>query len=113
MILLALSLWKAMISEHQTRKTEEQHDSSLSFIFKTFIQEEFKPHAAVLPQSWQDHWQGQKLVDKCGSVEKRRADVKESIILIDLASKAIISKFSELMSNGRKQTPALKKVKII
>lgn len=48
-----------------------------------------------------------------GSVEKRQVDVKESIILMDLASKAIISKFSERMNDGRKHTTALKRMKII
>lgn len=34
-ILLPFSLWKAMIRDHRARNTEEQqHDSSLSFIFK-------------------------------------------------------------------------------
>lgn len=45
--------------------------------------------------------------------KKIPGDVKESIILMDLASKAIISKFSELMNDRRKQTSALKREKII
>lgn len=36
------------------------------------------------------------------NVKRRRDNVKESIILTDLASKAIISKFSELMNDGGK-----------
>jgi len=48
-----------------------------------------------------------------GSVEQCRAHVKESSILMDLASKPTILKFSELINNGRKQTPALKRAKII
>lgn len=47
------------------------------------------------------------------NMKRHQANVKESIILMDLVSKAIISTFSELMNDGEKETPALKWKKII
>lgn len=51
--------------------------------------------------------------DLVENVQRCQAKVKESIILMDLVSKAIISTFSELMSDGGKETPALKWKEII
>lgn len=51
--------------------------------------------------------------DLVENVKRRQANVKESIILMDVVSKAIISTFSELMSDGGKETPVLKWKKII
>lgn len=107
-IVSPLSLQRTTIRDHQTRNTEErQHDSSLSFIFKNSHMLEL--HAAFLLCSW--HSIGnEKLV---GNVRRRWVDVKEPIMVMDLVSKAIISKFSELMNDGGKQTPALKWKNII
>ena len=109
--LVTIFLRKAMISDHQTRNTEEQQcDSSLPFIFKNSHAAEFKPPAAFLLRSWQHHWQWEKLVE---NVKRRQANIKESIILMDLVSKAITSTLRELMNDGGKETPAFKWKKII
>lgn len=93
-----------MISDHQTRNTEErQRDSSLSFIFKN--SHTLGVHTACCFSSVQLA-APLAMKDTGGEVKRHRADVKESIIPMDLVSKAVISRFSDLLNDGGKHTPA-------
>lgn len=60
---------------------------------------ELKPHTAFLPHSWQHHWQWEKLAENV----KRLQAASESVTVTHWVSQAIISKCSQLMSDGGKQ----------
>lgn len=98
-----------MASDNQMRNTkQQQHDSSLSS--KTHMLGSSNRTMLFFHAAGGTTGNGRKTGRK---YEKTPGQLKESLILLHLVSNTIISKYSGLMSDGEKQTPALQWEEII